>query len=249
MHNCRRTQAKLTDLLFDDLPAEEKLRQRAEIEACDECARQYMSLTATLALFDEAADAAPPKSESYWLAYNNRLRDQLHNTDVHQLQSSPEAKRASFWRRALLMRVQVPVPALAVITFAVAASFLSLLILRPAARADNSLAHSSTTATTTLAGSNPTSNETPARIVEVPVVQEKVVTRIVYVNRWRQEKHGSSNAAQRDDQKVNAEFGEQKLARAALQLPPAPLARASLAGFQPTNEVKLTVIKASEEHK
>lgn len=249
MHNCRRTQAKLTDLLFDELPAAESSRLRAEIEACDECTRQYVSLTATIALFDEAADEAIPKSESYWLAYNNRLRDQLHNPYAPQVQSSPEAKRASLWRRALAMRVQVPVPALAVIVLAVAASFLSLLIFRPAARADGSLrnAQAATGAKTPLAGSNNPSSETPARIIEVPVVQEKIVTRIVYVNRKSREER--RREIRRNNQPEIFEAGEQRLARAAVQLPSAPLTRQSLAGFQPTNEVKLTVIKASEKQK
>ncbi len=247
MHNCRRTQAKLTDLLFDELPAEESSPLRAEIKACAECARQYMSLTATLALFDEAADEAMPKGQSYWLAYDNRLRDQLHNPHMPQLQSSPEAERASFWRRALTMRIQVPVPALAVIALAVAVSFLSLLILRPVAHADGSLRNAQAATVTPLAGSNNPLRETPAQIIEVPVVQEKIVTRIVYVNRKSQEERRS--ATRRNDQTKIFESGEQRLARAAVQLPPAPLARPSLAGFQPTNEVKLTVIKASEKQK
>ncbi len=249
MHNCRRTQAKLTDLLFDELPAAESSLLRADIEACDECARQYVSLTATLALFDEATDATPPKSESYWLAYNNRLRDQLQNPYLPQLQSSPEAKRASLWRRALTMRVQIPVPALAVIAFAVTTSFLSLLIFRPATRADNSLrnAQAATAATTPLTGSNNPLRETPARIIEVPVVREKIVTRIIYVNRKSQEER--RNATRRNNQPESFDAGEGRLARAAVQLPHAPLARPSLAGFQPTNEVKLTVIKASEKQK
>ncbi len=93
MHNCRRTQHNLTDLIFGELPADQKQRFIREIEACDECARQYTSLIETLDLFDEAANAAMPKSEAYWLRYNERLRSRLDDSNTLQPQTSVEAQR------------------------------------------------------------------------------------------------------------------------------------------------------------
>lgn len=250
MHNCRRTQNNLTDLIFGELPADQKQRFGREIEACDECARQYTSLIETLASFDEAANAALPKSEDYWLRYNERLRSRLDDSNAFQSHASDEAQRsASFWRRALHMRVQIPVPVLAAAVLIVAASLASLLLLKsPAAaarRAEDSPANTRARSVSAPAGSNDSLLENPAKIIEAPVVQERIITRVVYLNR-RQLPERKSNAARSNNRFAAGEPEQQKLARAA-GLPRAPLVQLSLDGFQPTNDVKLTVIKAAEK--
>ncbi len=95
-------------------------------------------------------------------------------------------------------------------------------------------------------GSNDSSIEKTAKIIEVPVVQERIVARVVYVNR-RPLPEGKNNAARNNNGFALNELEQQRLARATAGLPRAPLAQLSLAGFQPTNDVKLTVIKAAEK--
>lgn len=253
MHNCRRTQNSLNDLIFDELPADQIPRILAEIETCNECKYQYTSLTETLALFDEAASAALPKNEGYWLHYDERLRSQLNDSSALQSQTTEKAQHrsASFWRRALYMRVQIPVPVLAAAVLVIAASLGSLLLLRSPAAAqqgDDSTANMRARSVKAPAGSNDSFLEKPAKIIEVPVVQERIVTRVVYVNR-RPLPERKNNAARSNNGFALNELEQQRLARATAGLPRAPLTRQSLAGFQPTNEVKLTVIKASEKQK
>jgi len=252
MHNCRRTQNSLNDLIFDELPADQIPRILAEIKTCDECKHQYTSLIETLALFDEAASAALPKNEGYWLHYDERLRSQLNDSSALQSQTTEKAQHrgASFWRRALYMRVQIPVPVLAAV-LVIAASLGSLLLLRSPAAAqqgDDSTANMRARNVGAPAGSNDSFLEKPAKIIEVPVVQERIVTRVVYVNR-RPLPERKNNAARSNNGFALNELEQQRLARATAGLPRAPLTRQSLAGFQPTNEVKLTVIKASEKQK
>lgn len=234
MHDCRRTQEKLPDALFNELAADEKLRVLAEIKDCSECHSQYESLAETLSLFDEAVEATLPTSESYWLAYDERLRRRLDDPRSLQLQPSPE--RASLWRRALLMRVQVPVPALAAAALVVIASLASLLTLRPL-RANAPLANTQSTSPS-LAGSINPPSESPARIVEVPVDRERIITRIIYINKKQTKETRRNNS----DQLAGA--NKQMLAARSAPLPTMPL---SLAGFQPTDDVKITVIKSAED--
>ncbi len=239
MHDCRRTQDKLSDLLFNALTANQKSHLLAEVKDCEACQTHYKSLTETLSLFDEAVDAALPKSESYWLAYDERLYDSLNDSRALQLQSSPGTTRISFWRRAIRMRVQVPVPALAAAALILIAIFASLLILRPA-RTGNASPATAQTISPPFAGSISSLSEVPARIVEVPVVREKIVTRIVYVNKKQLKE------TRRNDQFAPVEPSEQLLTARAKPLSPA---RFSLAGFQPIDDVKITVVKPAEEHK
>jgi hypothetical protein len=69
--------------------------------------------------------------------------------------------------------------------------------------------------------------------VEVPVVQEKVVTRVVYRDRYSQSR--TSRRA------VDGTHTEDTFARS--RKPGTEEIPASLTGFKPTDEIKLTVIK------
>jgi hypothetical protein len=66
--------------------------------------------------------------------------------------------------------------------------------------------------------------------VEVPVVQEKIVTQVVYRDRWRVSKTSK--------QVVSGPTTENTVARSQKPQP-----EDTLSGFKPTDEVKLTVIK------
>jgi phosphate/sulfate permease len=77
MHNCCKTEAQLTDLLFSENEAE-KQRLMQEITACAICASQYHSMIAALRTYDHAAEMALP-DESYWPDYQARLRARLQS--------------------------------------------------------------------------------------------------------------------------------------------------------------------------
>lgn len=248
MHNCRRTQNDLIDLLFDELPASKRTHVLAELETCDECQQHYSSLTETLALFDDAANAALPQSETFWPAYHERLRNSLNESPAHPLRSERETKRLSLWRRAFSMRVQIPVPALAAAALIIVASFASLLWQRsPAAAAEQHADDSTAGARASMnAGSNDSFRESQSKIIEVPVVRERIVTRVIYLHRGTvQQRNG--NAPQINNRFKMSEPEEQTLARNAAISTRPPLAGLSLDGFQPTNDVRLTVIKAVEK--
>ncbi|HEX5601704.1 MAG TPA: hypothetical protein VFX63_04100, partial [Pyrinomonadaceae bacterium] len=75
--------------------------------------------------------------------------------------------------------------------------------------------------------------------VQVPVVQEKIVTRVVY--RDRRSSSRNSRRAINDDAQTESTFAKSRK-------PSTDEIPASLNGFKPTDEVKLTVIKGGSPY-
>jgi hypothetical protein len=76
MHDCRKTEERLMDLVFDELPEDERRQTLAEVESCGPCSSEYQAFRKTLSTFDEAAAAMMP-DENYWNGYEARLRTKL----------------------------------------------------------------------------------------------------------------------------------------------------------------------------
>ena len=76
MHDCSKFKDKLVDLLFEPGSAGERARLLAEMSACESCASLYRSMSETLTVFDQVAQATLPE-ESYWPGYDERLRARL----------------------------------------------------------------------------------------------------------------------------------------------------------------------------
>src|SRR6185436_5485423 len=74
------------------------------------------------------------------------------------------------------------------------------------------------------------------RLVEVPVIQERVVTRVVYVEK-KSSRSPVSNSPNRENGFPRA--GSNNSAETAL----------SLVGFKPTDQVKLSIIKGNRDEK
>lgn len=226
MHDCREVESKLIDLVFDELEADEKLRLLGETESCASCLNARRSMTGTLVVFDRAIEAASP-DENYWQGYDERLRRKLCSLNA----IAPE-NRAPFWKRIFAASLPVPVPVAAVIIIALLVS--SVLALRrsnpDAAKPTQAIASSALT------------SSAPIKIIEVPVVSEKVVTRIVYV-----ERKGSEKNEVRRPPTLIAQSKPSASARHAGEEQSGFITRANLAGFEPTSEVKIRMIRRSDE--
>ena len=204
MHNCKDEKEHLTELALDEavLPA--------ELRKCDECRAEFEALSATLRAMSRLRETVAPP-ESYWPGYHALLRERLFHAKV---QRGKEKRKEEFAPLLALLRlcvrtlkssVRVPVPlAIAVI---ILFSILGLFAIRQSAAPPQ----------------NPIVVHVP---VEVPVVQEKTVTQVVYRERRRTSKPSKRASL--------APASESTFARS---LP------ANLNGFKPTDEVKLTVIK------
>lgn len=221
MHDCRTMESRLIDLVFGELEAEERLHLLAEVEACEGCLSEYRSMNGTLLVFDEAVEASTP-DESYWPRHQAMRRERLEQIAPRVV--APE--REPFWKRIFAARLPVPVPVAVAITLALLVS--SVLALRP-----------STKETTTVV-QPPVVRQAPPEIIEVPVVQEKVVTRIVYVEKKEREKteaQRSSPNVQRNDSTLTARRAETESVQGGL------FTHANLTDFQPADEMKIRVIK------
>ena len=229
MHNCKATRELFTELLLDGVDFRSDEAISAELNRCPECRAEFEALSATLRMTSRATDAAAPV-DGYWTDYHSKLRQRLVHAQTETTTSRAKAQRykeelgplfeplrpgagTSLFSRFLKTSVPVPLPlALALV---VAAALLLSFTLR-AARKN---VQSSNTSTTIV--------RVP---VEVPVVQEKVVTQVVYRDR-----RTVSRVTKRTTEATHV---ENTFAKSRTELVPA-----SLSGFKPPEEVKLTVIK------
>lgn len=223
MHDCRQTQDNLIDVIFDEADAATRSRLFAEVERCAACAAQYRSFAATLDACEEAAVALAP-DESYWPRYHDALTGRL----VGAANDAQDA-RAPFWHRLLTTSIRVPAPlaAAAALLLVVTSLFSLALVARPAPEP------------VALAAPDiqPTAAAPQIKFIEVPVVQEKTVTQIIYVPR-----HDA--APRRALLRENLAGVGRQSATAPADNTPTP--RPNLSGFKPAGEVNLRIIKGGD---
>ena len=196
MHNCKTTRDRFTELLLDG--ADPRAMLATELRECAECREEFGELKETLRVTSRLLETATPP-ESYWPGYHARLKERLHAAQqprVEPGQYRQPVDSRSWFARVFLFSIRVPVPA--ALALLVVFGLLVFKASVPAAPVPPSIVH------------------VP---FEVPVVKEKTVERVVYV-----EKRSPRPKSTRT-------------------VPTVEPAVATLQGFKPTEEVKLTVIK------
>jgi hypothetical protein len=218
MHNCTETKERLIELVLDGRSAE-----TSELNACAECRAEFDALNMTLRLTSRLNETAAP-AESYWSGYHARLREKLAtapNPSHAEKQRRKEKLGPLFETMRLCVRTQVPVPLPLAIAVIIACLALGVFAVR---RAETPVAQP------------PLLVQAP---VQVPVVQEKVVTRVVY--RDRRSSSRNSRRAINDDAQTESTFAKSRTSSTG-EIP------ASLNGFKPADEIKLTVIKGGSPY-
>jgi len=193
MHNCKTTRERLTELLLDGVDPRVVLSK--DLRACAECREEFGELSDTLRVTTRLIETATPP-ESYWPGYHARLKERLRAAQQPLVSPGQYDAEKRFWLTRLLfssIRVPVPVGIAVVILFGLAILFLTRV---PAA--EISIV------------------QVP---IEVPVVQERTVERIVYREKQSTKSKRTPVTARPDS------------------------TLATLQGFTPAEEVKLTVIK------
>lgn len=231
MHNCKETREIFTELLLDGMDFRSDQAISAELSRCSECRSEFEALSATLRLTNRLGETAAP-AEDYWPAYHSKLRQRLVNAQTESSTSRAKAQRhkdelgplfeplrpragTSLFARFLKTSVPVPLPlALALVVAVSVALPFAIRAARKEVQQPN---------TTTI-----------VRVpVEVPVVREKIVTRVVYRDRYQ-----AGRFTKQTTEASQAESTFAKSQRSQVEaMPP------GLAGFKPSDEVKLTVIK------
>lgn len=222
MHNCKATRNRLIEQALDETLSSQGALL-AELEPCPACREEFASLRSVLRVADQAMESALP-AEGFWSDYHERLRQHLESaseSDVPSRSRHPQTETGlqTWLRKLVTASVPVPVPLAAVL---VVLFGLSLLFAMNSRRSSKE-------------APLPGSPSVVTRIVEVPVIQERTITRVVY----REKSLGTSrgNASQPERTSSNAV--------AARRNGPTEGTPISLVGFKPANEVKLTIIKGS----
>lgn len=226
MHDCLEIEGRLIDLVFGELEADEKLRLLAETESCANCLSARRALSGTLVLFDRAVETAAPV-ESYWQEYDARLRRKLFAQDIHAQEG-----RAPLWKRIFTSSLPVPVPVAAAVALVVLV-ITSVLALR-----------SSSAETTTTPATSSFNAPALLKIVEVPVATERVVTRVVYVERKGHEK---TQMRARENLLASSKVSPSVKPPRAGEEQSGFITRVNLEGFEPTSEVKIRMLTRSNE--
>lgn len=222
MHNCRLTKNRLIDLALDEVAPAEARQLLKELDNCAACQAEYATLNNTWRVSGQALRSALP-TEDFWPAYHARLRSRLIEARLINGSSAVQPARLSLGlrlgvglRKMATTSVRVPVPAALAMMVLVGIVSFSL----------RSRGQASVTTLTPLA-------PVETRTVEVPVVQEKVVTQIVYVEQKAHRYKGALDRRKPNALKNVARAEPNASGRTAM----------SLVGFKPTDKVKLTIIK------
>jgi len=221
MHNCTETKERLIELVLDGRPVE--AAETSELNACAECRAEVDALNMTLRMTSRLSETAAP-AESYWSGYHERLREKLATTpnpSHAEKQRRKEKLGPLFETMRLCVRTQIRVPLPLALAVVIACLALGVFAVRR---------------TETPVAPPPLLVHVP---VQVPVVQEKVVTRVVY--RDRRSSLRNSRRAINDDAQTESTFAKSRK-------PSTDEIPASLNGFKPTDEIKLTVIKGGSPY-
>jgi hypothetical protein len=240
MHNCRLTRNGLIDLALDEMPSAEAKQLLAELNDCAACREEYATLRNTWRVSGQTLRSVLP-TEGFWPGYHARLQAKL----IHHLQEDNEKASSSLqpaqqlldsplWLRTWIAAwklaktsVRVPVPVALALMFLFVLSVFAL-------RAGGTLVPREPVNATP---SNQLASE-ETRMVQIPVIQERVVTRVVYVEKKGSRSRGSSKRLDREGLTA-----ANRLARVGSDASGKTIM--SLAGFKPTDQIKLTVIKGS----
>ena len=206
MHDCQ----PASDMLIE-IALQPEASATNEILNCAACREQIAGLRAAADATAAAVQLLQP-DERYWAGYHARLRARL--ADDARVTSHSESREGlrSALRAFLTSRIRVPAPiAVAICALIVVSLFLAL----KRRTAQNVV---------------PSAPSTIVKTVEVPVVRERFLTRVVYRDRqtvWRRSSAVARSSVRTDEPDNSARIAQ------------------SLAGFKPAPEAKLTVIKGS----
>lgn len=195
MHNCKTTREQLTELLLDG-SSDVAASLSGELRECVECRHEFRALKETLRLTTRLIETATPPN-NYWPGYHARLREKLHAAQHPRIEpGQPQLQPRPWLVRFFVSSVRIPVP----VGLALLAIF-GFLIFRSSVPP-------------------PQVERTIVQVpVEVPVIQEKTVERVVYREK------PSPRRPRRETTPARIE------------------SVADLEGFKPAEEVKLTVLK------
>ena len=219
MHNCKATREMINELLLVEENDFQDNTLSQDLENCDECHAEFNSVTRTLRISTRLVEKVTPP-ENYWIAYHATLKQKLIASQTQLLEASQPVARTSWLAGFFKSSVRVPVPVGIGLMFAFA---LSVLLVAGGSR------------TVDIALPSLSVVQVP---VEVPVIRERRVIRVVYRERDRRTISNKSNRPT-DRSDLDSALAKSQSPKS-LSGDARP---ATLAGFKPLDEIKLTVIR------
>jgi hypothetical protein len=247
MHNCKSAKSSFIDLALDEIPPVRSRELLAELNACRACREEYAALRSTLHVSGQALRSASPE-EDFWPGYHYRLRHSLlagsARESVHVVDRAPDqlakiSNHVGLWlalRTLLATSVRVPVPA--------AVALMALFVITVVGLRSHGQGNAAPTTPLAMV---------ETRSVPAPVVQEKVITRIVYIDRknstlpdgrastWDR----SRPRRERLDQTASSNLANGLAGSSSSSSAGSGTTALNLTGFEPTDQIRLTVIKGS----
>ncbi len=224
MHNCKRTRNALVDLACGEIADAQARELMTELNDCATCQAEQAAITKALRASSQALQSVAA-TEEFWQDYHRRLEAKLHSAHERQLSDVAHTRIGSRLRSALsaITRSSVPVPVPAALALLLLFSVLSFSVI--------------SSRQTNVAPPDP-QVIVETRTVQVPVIQEKVITQVVYVEKKtrRNRNPGSPDYANPNTANVAA---SRSMANGKKPF--------SLVGFKPTEQVNLTIIKGNDE--
>lgn len=214
MHNCKATKNSLIELAMSQ--TDQNQLPPAELGNCPACREEFASVRNALRATEAAIHLAQP-AESFWPGYHDRLRARLEGKPQSTNGWLPPQFSLTLWlRRLATTSIPVPVPVVSVLFVLIVFSIFFMMHSRQSSGAGPIL----------------TPPSVITKTIEVPVIRERLVTRVVY--RKVQTPPQDLTARETDSARVTD-----------YQQPEPSSTDQGLEGFKPANEAKLTIIKGS----
>ena len=216
MHNCNEARPVLVDVALDEAAGGQRFSVAEEFSQCERCTSEYESMLRTLRLVEQSGRTRIP-DQDFWTGYDQRLRRRLEEDRAGGATPTRAGRRHVQHLAGKLITATVRVPIYAAIAMLVLIGVAVVVAIH---------------ARTVASERGPAPATIVTKFVEVPVVQNRIVTRVVYRERSAR---SVNHVGKREDRK-----------------PPTPMSpngaaiAQSLVGFKPAQDLNLTIIKGSE---
>jgi hypothetical protein len=237
--DCERASLLIEEFYDGEIDLHLKSRVEEHIVVCSFCSAEFYKVRSLDQLLEKSSAPPPPSA-----MLDRKLIEALH-------QNQKALKSPAWWHRLFAGSLSIPKPAFAaaVIMGSVAIAGANIIGRYAVTSSDVSLIP----AVPSLIASTPLPPEIieKTKIVEVPVIKERVVTRVVYVERQSNETNNSQKSLLAQDRtggnkqkqnstkeetnsSINAETSEY-------------VTRGNLSGFQPIAELKTRIIQDTKQ--
>jgi predicted anti-sigma-YlaC factor YlaD len=235
---CEEASLLIEELYDDEIDFRLKARVKEHLAGCTSCSADFDRIFRLDQLLEKAPAPPPPSA-----LLDRKLMKAFERHNKESLKSP------AWWQRIFVGSVSIPKPAFAAILLAIVATITAAIMI------ERNRSLSSEISTSVPASSPIVSTPLPPEIiektitVEVPVIRERVVTRVVYVERQNseaikpQKASSARNGNGENMQKQTLKGDDINLAMNGSIEDGGYVTRANLTGFQPTTELKTRIIQ------